>query len=87
MEVRMDDHPVRRIVFRQGRRLTWVAEQLGISANYLHRILLPETHPARRPAPEDFYGRLSQLLGVPEDMLRPGRTELISGTEEPATAH
>jgi len=85
MEVRVADHPVRRIVFRQGRRLTWVADQLGISANYLHRILLPEGHPARRPAPDDFYRRLSDLLGVPEDMLRPGRS--ISEPEEPAAAH
>jgi hypothetical protein len=64
-------HPVRRIVAQQGRRLTWVAGQLGISSNYLHRLLLPADHPDARVPPADFYPRLSQLLGVPEDMLRP----------------
>lgn len=64
-------HPARRIVFAQGRRLTWVAQQLGISSNYLHRLLLPPDDRDSRPAPASFYPRLALLLGVPEDMLRP----------------
>lgn len=67
----LPDHPVRRVVTLQGRRLAWVATQLGISANYLHRILLHPEDPDFRPAPEWFYPKLSQLLGVPEEMLRP----------------
>jgi len=43
--------------------------------NYLHRILLPAQHPDSRPAPKDFYPRVSAILGVPEHFLRP--------TEEP----
>jgi hypothetical protein len=71
---RMDrptQHPVRRVVIAQGRRLTWVAEQLGISSNYLHRLLLPPEDRDSRPTPEWFYPKLAQLLGVPEEMLRP----------------
>jgi hypothetical protein len=71
-------HPVRRIVKGQGRTLTWVAAQLGISSNYLHRLLLPEGHADRREAPEGFYARLSLLLGVPEDMLRPEAKESVA---------
>jgi hypothetical protein len=69
----MADHPVRRVVFAQGRRLTWVAKQLGISTNYLHRLLLADGDPDYRPPPEWFYPRLSQLLGVPEEMLKPDK--------------
>lgn len=67
----MAEHPVRRVVALQGRRLSWVAKRLDISANYLHRILLPADDADARPAPEWFYPRLSQLLGVPEEMLKP----------------
>lgn len=74
----MTEHPVKRVVARQGRRLTWVAGQLGISANYLHRILLPPEDPACRPAPEWFYSRVSGLLGVPEEMLRPEPQERVA---------
>jgi hypothetical protein len=55
-----------------------VAQQLNISANYLHRILLEADDPAYRPAPEWFYSRLSQLLGVPEEMLRPEPPETVA---------
>jgi hypothetical protein len=71
-------HPVRAVVKLQGRRLTWVAAQLGISTNYLHRLLLPANHVDARPAPADFYPRLSLLLGVPEDMLRPTWAESVA---------
>lgn len=74
----MTDHPVRRVVALQGRRLTWVAGQLGISANYLHRIMLPPSDPDCRPAPEWFYSRVSALLGVPEEMLRPDYKEQLA---------
>lgn len=74
----MQTHPVRRVVFAQGRRLTWVAAQLGISTNYLHRLLLPAGHPDARVAPEDFYPRVSRLLGVPEEMLRPETKEPVA---------
>jgi hypothetical protein len=74
----MLDHPVRRVVTLQGRRLIWVAQQLDISANYLHRILLPSDDPDCRPAPEWFYPKLSQLLGVPEEMLKPEPPEPVA---------
>lgn len=64
-------HPVRRVLVAQGRRQTWLAERLGISANYLHRVLLPPDDPDVRPVPEWFYPRVALLLGVPEDMLHP----------------
>lgn len=68
-------HPVRRVVFAQGRRLTWVAKQLGISSNYLHRLLLSADDADYRQPPEWFYPRLATLLGVPEEMLRPTASE------------
>jgi hypothetical protein len=74
----MTEHPVRRVVFMQGRRLTWVAAQLGISVNYLHRLLLPSTDQDSRPEPDWFYPKLSQLLGVPEEMLRPEPKEAVA---------
>lgn len=64
-------HPVKQVVVAQGRRQTWLAAQLRISPNYLHRILLPPSDPASRPVPEWFYPRVAELLGVPESMLRP----------------
>lgn len=64
-------HPIRLVTSKQGRRLTWLAREMGISANYLHRILLGAEHTQGRPAPEWFYPRAAQLLGVPESMLRP----------------
>jgi len=62
---------VRQVATAQGRRLTWIAKQLGISMNYLHRILLPPDDPDSRPAPAWFYARVAMLLQVPEAMLRP----------------
>ena len=64
-------HPIRQVARRQGRRLTWIAEQADISTNYLHRILTPPTDPDHRPAPEWFYSRIAEILGVPEESLRP----------------
>lgn len=64
-------HPVREVLEAQGRRQIWLAKQLGISANYLHRILLPPNDPDSRPAPDWFYPRVAAVLGVPESMLRP----------------
>jgi len=64
-------HPIRRVLAQQGRRFEWLAKQLGISANYLHRILLPPGHPDARSTPPWFYARVAVLLGVPEEMLRP----------------
>jgi hypothetical protein len=57
--------PIRAVLRAQGRDLAWLARALGISVNYLHRILLPPTHPDMRPAPKDFYPRVSAILGVP----------------------
>jgi len=74
----MEQHPIKRVVFAQGRRLTWLARQLGISSNYLHRVLLPVGHPDHRGPPKNFYPRVAELLGVPEDMLRPGREEVAA---------
>jgi hypothetical protein len=65
------DHPIRLVVAQQGRSMTWLARELGISANYLHRLLLPDTHPDGRRPPDAFYERVSGILGVPESMLRP----------------
>jgi hypothetical protein len=71
-------HPVRRIVFSQGRRLTWLATQLGISTNHLHRVLLPPDDPHSRTTPEWFYPRVAVLLGVPEDMLKPEERDAVA---------
>jgi hypothetical protein len=71
-------HPVRRVVRSQGRRLTWVAQQLEISSNYLHRLLLLPSDRDYRPAPDWFYPRLSALLGVPEEMLKPESPEQVA---------
>jgi hypothetical protein len=67
--------PIRAVLRAQGRDLAWLARALGISVNYLHRILLPPTHPDMRPAPKDFYPRVSAILGVPECFLQPPASE------------
>lgn len=67
---RRQDH-VRVVLRAQGRTLTWLARELDISVNYLHRLLLPAGHPDGRPEPAWFYPLAAELLGVPETMLRP----------------
>lgn len=64
-------HPIRSVLRAQGRELKWLAQALGVSVNALHRWLLPPGHPDRRTTPADFYSRVSAILGVPEDFLRP----------------
>lgn len=66
----MDTDPVRSVLRAQGRQQKWLAEQLGITPNYLHRILLGPDHEDGRAAPEWFYTRVARVLGVPEAMLR-----------------
>jgi hypothetical protein len=68
-------HPVRKIVFAQGRRLTWVADQLGITYGYLWKLLLPPSDRSWRPEPEGFYERLADILDVEEYKLRPADDE------------
>ncbi len=69
------EHPIKLVVREQGRTLTWLARTLEISANYLHRLLLPPEHPDSRPEPDWFYAKASLVLGVPESMLRPAWAE------------
>ncbi len=71
-------HPVRSIVFAQGRSLTWVASQLGITYGYLWRMLLPPTDRSYRLPVAGFYARLALLLGEPEDRLIPEWDEEVA---------
>lgn len=75
-------HPIRLVLASQGRRFSWLADQLvspatgkPISVNYLHRILLGPDHDDGRAAPAWFYPAVARVLGVPESMLRPIRPE------------
>lgn len=74
----MHVHPVTRTLRQQGRTRTWLAAQLGISANYYDRIVLGPEHPHGRPAPEWFYSRVAAILGVPETFLRPDPAEVAA---------
>ena len=51
---------------RQGRRVNWVAEQLGVSQYALWRY---ET--GRSGPPSDWYERVAQVLGVDVDVISP----------------
>lgn len=53
-------------VARQGRRLSWVAQQLGVSTYALWRY---ET--GRSAPPRDWYERAAQVLGVPVEQIAP----------------
>lgn len=53
-----------RVVEAQGRTLTWLAGQLGITYHYLYMITT-----GRRPEPAWFRQRVSVALGVPESLL------------------
>jgi hypothetical protein len=65
------EHPIRLVLRQQGRSLAWLAEVLGVSTNFVHRVLLPAGHPDHRAAPAWFYPRAALFLGVPEAWLRP----------------
>jgi hypothetical protein len=65
------EHPVRRLAREQGRRLSWVAAQLGISYSYLHQILSDPTTRAHRPSPGWFYPSVARVLGVSLDEVVP----------------
>jgi len=67
------EHPIRRIVREQGRKLTWLARELDLSYGYLNMLLLPPNHHRWRQAPSGFYRRVATLLDVPEsDIHWPG---------------
>lgn len=51
---------------RQGRRVNWVAEQMGVSTYAFWRY---ET--GRSGAPTDWYERAAQVLGVPVEDVTP----------------
>lgn len=53
-------------VRRQGRRVNWVAEQLGVSSYAFWRY---ET--GRSGAPADWYERAAQVLGVRAEDIAP----------------
>ncbi|MCX7617090.1 helix-turn-helix transcriptional regulator [Tepidiforma sp.] len=55
---------LRELFDQRGLKLTWAAEQVGISRSYLSSIV----HGRRRLTPPTA-ARLSTLLGIPEDEL------------------
>lgn len=58
------------ILSRQGRSMTWLADQLGITRNYLWRQTLQEGNTYyRRPTPR-LWRRIEDILAVPGEILR-----------------
>jgi len=60
------EHPIRTVARGQGRSLTWLAREVGLSYGYFQQLLLPPGHVRWRPAPSGFYKRVARILGVPE---------------------
>lgn len=60
----LDTSAVRATIEAQGRRLTWVAGQMGISPSYLTRLLDGE----RRWTPK-LRAQVAMILQVPTDVL------------------
>lgn len=80
------DHPIRHVVRRQGRTLTWLSREIPLSYGYLLQVLLPPHHPRWVPAPTGFYPRVAQLLGVPERDVRPVGGGIVRHPHSPAGA-
>jgi transcriptional regulator with XRE-family HTH domain len=59
-----DTNKIRATIEAQGRRLDWVAAQMGISQGHLTRLLNGQ----RRWLPH-LRSRISEVLGVPEGVL------------------
>lgn len=57
---RYDHQKIKDTIERQGRRKTWVSEQLGITPSHLSRLILGE-----RPITERNATKLAEILGVP----------------------
>lgn len=60
---------VERILEKQGRNMTWLAEQTLISQTYAWRMLRGE-----RPMTSEFKAATARALGVPEDVAFPAET-------------
>lgn len=59
-------HPIKTLCTERGLKLGWVAQRLGISPGYLSSIMCGD----RRP-PTDFYKKVSVLLDVEVERIRP----------------
>jgi len=62
--MRDDTNSIRATIETQGRRLDWVAAQMGISQSHLTRLLNGE----RRWLPQ-LRSKIADVLGVPEGVL------------------
>lgn len=58
------EQPIVALLRQQGRRQTWLAQQIGYSQGYVYRVL----QGVAEPAPV-FRQRCSEVLGVPVDEL------------------
>jgi len=74
-----DENAVRTTIETQGRRLDWVAAQMGISQSYLTLLL----NGKRRWSPQ-LQSKVASALGVPEEQLffRPPRRKTDDESSE-----
>lgn len=49
----------------QGRQTDWLAEQLGVSRNYLYRMRLNPTNPMYRAPQPGLWAKAERVLGAP----------------------
>ena len=49
----------------QGRQTDWLAEQLGVSRNYLYRMRLNPTNPMYRVPQPGLWAKAERVLGAP----------------------
>lgn len=62
---------IKHLIESQGRRKTWISEQLGVTPSHLSRMIMGE-----RPITDRNAQRLADILGVSVDDLR--ATEEVS---------
>ena len=62
--------PVERVLSKQGRQLTWLAEKAGVSISYASLMIS-----GKRPLTAEFRAAVAEALGVPEDILFPAKLE------------
>jgi hypothetical protein len=62
---------VEEILMAQGRQTDWLADQLGISRNYLYRMRLNTSNPMYRQPQPGLWARIEHILGEPAGTIEP----------------
>lgn len=67
------DSPLTRELARQRLRRDWLAQKLGVGPWTFSRI-----EGGQQPAPDDWYDRAAEVLGVPVEQLKPASDEVAA---------